>query len=768
MIATKFVCRLLFGSSLAVIAPALAFAQAPTAIPEKGDAAGTSEESQSNVLEEIIVTARRSEERLQNTPVAVTAFTAADLSSENLNNISAIQQQTPSLVVQPNPTSSMGSVIGIRGQLQNDQAPNVDQSVGIYVDDVYVGQTYGSLVDNYVDIDRVEVLRGPQGTLYGRNTTGGAFKIYNRLPTDRIEGEVRLGYGNYDRYEISGMVNLPIAEGVALRVVGSHVEDDGYGRNVTLDEPLNDKNLEFFRAALKIDAGPDTSVILRADYQRAETNGFLLNPLLLVYGSSTHIALSVERFGAAGTTPAALNAALAIWNEQIGGDPYETEYAISGGEVSELWGASLDLSHTLGNVTLQAITAYREIDNVAEYDLTPIVTRNHAIQDTRVKQFTQELRASGTAADGRLTFTGGLFYYLLKANDIGTNFLLPALNGPVFTIRTKSETESYAAYGQASYAIAESLRATVGLRYTKDKKTLTANNTLGAACALPPALLTGGVCSLTQDVDASNLSYTLGLDWSPTQDLLLYARTSRGFKGGGIPSRTTADPLSAEPFRPEQVTDYEIGFKSEWLGRKLRLNAAAYYADYTDIQRTVIIPGSAGGPSTTAVRNAAEATIKGVEVEMMAVPVPGLELGGALAYTDAKYQNFTDGLGISHASERFQNQPKWTLSLRAGYTIDLPFGSLRPEMEYFWRSSADLFPSGGAPVALRTEDSFDLVNARIALELNDPALTITVWARNLFDQRYDVARFDTVQSNGVLTTTPGEPRRIGVTLRAAF
>jgi iron complex outermembrane receptor protein len=493
-----------------------------------------------------------------------------------------------------------------------------------------------------------------------------------------------------------------------------------------------------------------------------------LNPLLLTFGSSTHVELSVERFGAAGTTLASLNAALAIWNAQVGGDPYTTEYALSGGEVSEVWGTSATVTQALGDITLQSISAYREIDNVAEYDLAPLVTRNHAIQDTRVRQFTQEFRGTGTALGGRLTYTGGFFYYALDANDVGANHLLPALNGPIFTIRTLSQTRSYAMYGQASYALLDSLRATVGLRYTNDDKSLTANNTLGLACALPPLLLTGGECRLTQQVRADNVSYTLGVDWTPTRDLLLYARTSRGFKGGGIPARTTADPLSAAPFRPEQVTDYELGFKSEWFGRRLRVNAAAYYADYTDIQRTIIIPGSAGGPSTTAVRNAAQATIKGGELEIMAVPVEGLEVGAAVAYVDAQYQNFTDGLGVSHATERFQNQPKWTVSLRAAYQVDLPIGSLRPEVDYFWRGSADLFPSGGAPVALRTQGSYDLVNARLALTLHNRDLTITIWSRNLFDQRYDVARFDTVQANGVLTTTPGEPRRFGVTLRAGF
>jgi Outer membrane receptor proteins, mostly Fe transport len=672
--------------------------------------------------------------------------------------------------VAPPPNGALSGIISIRGILSNEIAPNYDPSVGIYLDGVYVGNTVGALVDNFVDVQRVEILRGPQGTLYGRNTTGGAYNIYTQLPTTRLGGEVTLGLGNHQRRNLSGVINLPLGQGgAALRLVGSLLDDDGYGRDVGNDRPLADRNIKIVRGTLLVPLGADTELVARADWQKARSGGSIVNPVLLVPGGAGHFALALERFGPAGFTPEGLAAALAIWNEDVAGDRFSTQYVLPNGTSTKAWGGSITLTHDFGSASLKSISAYREIQSAVDYDFAPLALIAHPSERTRIKQLSQELQLDGKLADGRLQYVGGLFYYRQTFTDTAQIQLVPVLQAiPTTFFNDDGRTRSIAAYGQATFALTPSVNVTAGLRYTSEKKRLAVANFNGTACGLPPSLLTGGICFLDRSLSFDDFSHTFGIDWRPTDNVLLYAKRSRGFKSGGLPQRLTLDPQSAATFLPETVVTYEIGLKSEMLRNRLRFNAALYQSDYSNIQRSVVVPGFGGGPPTSVVQNAASARIKGFELEAAALPIKNLELAASVAYTDAHYRDFMDGLGNDLSGQAFQNQPKWTYSLTGAYEVPTSFGSVRGQLDWYWRSEADLFPNGAAPAIYRIADDYGLLNGRLAMNIASIDAEVALWGRNLLDKEYINLVFDLSDSLGTVISSPGGPRTYGLDFRIRF
>jgi iron complex outermembrane receptor protein len=721
-------------------------------------------------LSDIVVTARRFAENLQDTPVSVTALGGDDLREASISNLTDLQTRTPGLQVAPPPNGALSAIISIRGILSNEIAPNYDPSVGIYVDGVYVGNTVGALIDNFVDINRVEVLRGPQGTLYGRNTTGGAYNIYTEVPTARLGGELTAGVGNYDRRSLSGVLNLPLGQGgAALRLVGSFLDDDGYGRDVGNDRPLADRNIRILRGTLRVPLGPRTELLVRADWQKARSGGSIVNPVLLVPGGAAHVTLALERFGLAGLTPAGLAAALDIWNADAAGDRFTTQYILPDFTRTQGWGGSVTITHDLGFANLKSISAYRELESAVDYDFAPLALIAHPSERTRIHQLSQEFQLDGTVLDGRLRYVAGLFYYRQTYTDTAAIQLIPALGAiPTTFFNDNGRTSSAAGYGQATFALTPNLNITAGLRYTSEHKRLAVANFNGASCGLPPSLLTGGVCLLDRSLSFDDFSHTFGVDWRPTRGLMLYARRSRAFKSGGLPQRLTLDPQSAATFLPETVVTYELGLKSELSGNRLRFNAALYSSDYTNIQRSVVVPGFAGGPPTSVVQNAASARIQGFELEAAAIPVRNLELAASVAYTDANYRQFRDGLGRDLSGQAFQNQPKWTYSLTGAFNQPTSFGAARAELNWYWRSSADLFPNGAAPAIYRIAPSYGLLNGRLSVTLDSPNIELALWARNLLDRHYINLVFDLSDSLGTVISSPGAPRTFGVEARLRF
>jgi len=752
----------LTNSTLFATTAVLACVAAP-AFAQSGDPAIESAGPGSGLGAEIIVTARKTTETLQSTPIAVSAFSGEMLEDASIENIEDITQMTPSFQAAPAPNNSGTPLISIRGLLSNEFTANFDPSVGVYLDGVYAGTTIGGLINNFVDVDRVEILRGPQGTLYGRNSTGGAYNVYTKSPSDQVEGEVGTRFGNFDREELWGVLNLPVADVAAVRVVGSFIDNDGYGFDTRNDRPVADLNSKMLRGALKLTPGSNTEIIIRADWQKARSNGPLMKLAALRPGSTAHRELALELYGVENETT--LADALAYQQAHADGDPFETAYVQPTNDTNEIWGVSGTITHALGSFELKSITAYRDTKASSNAMRSPLAQVTFNEQFNGADQFTQELQLTGDLLDDRLRLVTGLYYFEQSGYETSNFNQVPNLGFvPVLYYDFDSKTKSYAAYGQATFSVTDTVDVTGGLRYTKEKKrVITRNRNLTTGeCVLPPILVPGPVCELDRGLTFSDVAYTFSIDWQAAPRVLLYGRTSNGFKSGGLPHRVSLDPQTSDPFLPEDVTDYELGLKSTFLDNRLRLNLAAYYTDYTNIQRTVLTPGfSPGSPPTTATKNAASAKIKGVEAELSAAPVDNLVLTGTMAYIDAHYSEFLS-LGVDQSDQLFQNIPEWTYSLSAAYTVPLDVGDLKGQVNWYWRDRADMFPAGGDLRPERIQEAYGLLSARLALELHEPDITIALWGKNLTDEVYFNAAFDNYATAGTVNQYIAEPRTYGV------
>ncbi|WP_340315834.1 TonB-dependent receptor [Rhizorhabdus argentea] len=805
-----------------------AYAQ-DAAAPETGRAGGLGDE--------IIVTARRTGESIQRTPVSVQAFSGETLARQGVSNLQDVQRSTTSLQVQTPNVSPAGLFLSMRGQVAAGTGSFDTSSVGVYLDDVFNGssQLSGGLL-NFDDLERVEVLKGPQGTLYGRNVTGGVVKFVTRKPSNDFEGQMKAGIGNYDRRHISGMINVPIVDGrLAVRVVGGLEDHSGYSYDVRSRRDLDDLHKWNVRASVKANPTDNLEIIVTGWYGKYRGNGpdtrvTYVQPGINTFSMNYIVAEGINGitaanlapliFGSAGGfTPAQQGAAAGLVlgalptvnqriQDQLNAPRNRAEqnplYPQSGR--AEARGAVLTVAQHFGTVELKSITAYdygsrSSFFNVGGGSSIPIYTNQQGSND----QFTQELQLNGTAMDNRLKFALGAYYLNSTLRDARRDssidgafplFLgqkgLGLTNGSTQTNRLK--VESKAVYGQATFGITDSINFTGGLRYTDESSQLryyaiqlpSLSNGLRTVCI--GAAPTNAATPLAQCEQESakfsnhNLSYTAGLDWSITPDILVYGKVSRGFKSGGVSAYTAAGaPFTT--YRPEVNVDYEAGFKSEFLDRRVRLNASYYHTDYSNIQRTTAFEVKPG-LIATATRNAADATIDGVEAELAVVPVEGLTLGGTFAYTKPKYGTYliaspTFPGGFRDASgQAFQGLAKYTYSVNAAYTISLKDADVTASVNWAHRSSAVLYVDDSQPSvlggpsasdAVNTQRGYGLLSASLSVELPKHNVTLSIWGKNVLNKRYYEAIISLVNSGvGSGWATFGAPATVGADVTFRF
>jgi iron complex outermembrane receptor protein len=785
--------------------------------------AAQGEDANSGQIDMIVVTARKTSENLQTTPVAVTAVSDIALDRAQINNVNQLQNIAPGLVVFPAVAQPGSAQFSLRGQGQNDGLIAVDQSVGAYVDGVYVARSSGALF-NFVDIERVEVLRGPQGTLFGRNTTGGSVNVITKAPTNEFEGMVRGRYGNYNAFEATGVVNIPIAgSNGGLRLVAQHTQHEGYGRNVQFNRDLGGDNTEFVRGTFKVANADDTfSVTVQGDYTDRKTggemvglkrftptgtNGFLVG---VCNGSPVGPASALRPLcpvqTAAGDSLA--NYAVDVIGKDNFYDFYNSMPGIYGN--AQTGGASATLNWDLNDdVAVKSISAWRKIntDSLSDNDGTPYVfTGGLASIDGNFidqTQFSQELQLSGKAFENKLSYIFGAFFFREKGLDRSKSYAVFPLSPALSYVDADVINKSYAVYGQATYNLTDTVRFTGGLRYTWDKRSIvrrnraeTPGNSGNFTCSMVANTLdatgftvtNGSVCQVTSNADYSYLSYTAGLDWQATSDLFFYAKTSRAYRAGGFNTRAVTGGSSVS-FDPERVTDYEVGAKVDFLDRRARFNVAAFYTDYSNVQRNVpvVVPGST--TLTSGVQNAAAATIKGLEAELTVKPVNGLTLGASVTLLDPKFDSFTlpvttrsGGTAIADASNTpYTLTPKTSFLLSADYEVPASFGSVNFHVDYAYRGK--YFSQGplaypGVAGANGYDPSFGFVNpgtsvipaygilnGQIAVKLNDPNVEVAVYGRNILQKKYFMrllALEDTAL--GFTSYLPGDPRTYGVTV----
>ncbi|MFM7348593.1 MAG: TonB-dependent receptor [Erythrobacter sp.] len=597
---------------------------------------------------EIVVTARRREERLIDVPVAVTAFDQADLQRVQAIDLSGLQAAAPNLNLVQGRGSAASANIFIRGLGQPDALQTFDPAVGIYVDGVYLSRIQGALLGLF-DVERIEVLRGPQGTLYGKNTTGGAISIVSRKPDlDTLKASASALYGRFDQIVLNGYLSAPIVtDKVALSLAGQYDKRDGIVTDPRTGRKYNDRDSLTFRGILRIQPTERLEIIASGDYNRqrnALTLGYPTAPLL-----RTNLALGPQQLVAA---------------QPYGRYDYRASTSFTGNEGQKLdhWGVNLTANLELTDaITLTSITAWRKL----EPDLFIDIDASQAqLGDVFVgidqRQFSQELQLKW---DNASNFRGvfGLFYLnenirsnqLAFANDLFAFGALPLTF--LRTINDEQNTKSYAAFGQATYDFTDRFSVTAGLRYTKEKRRYdrftTTSSTLAALNNLTfrfPGNLPAPL-NLDNDISFDAWTPSLTLSYKPGTNSQIYASASRGFKSGGFNGRANGladltlvvngQSQLVTSFAPETVWTYETGAKASFLGGAVYLAANVFYSDFKNFQARV----GGGAVGVFPVLNAGRMSIWGAEVEAVVKPTKAWTIRSSLGYLDAQYDEFNDG-----------------------------------------------------------------------------------------------------------------------------
>ena len=671
---------------------------------------------------EIVVTARRREESLQDVPIAVTAISGDVLDQQGAIDITALQKQTPSLTMQVARGSNSTLIGFIRGIGQQDPLWGFEPGVGIYVDDVYIARPQGAVLDIF-DVDRIEVLRGPQGTLYGRNTIGGAVKYVTKKLGHEFSGKVKASYGSYDQIDLIGQVTVPLGDSFSIGGAVARYKRDGFGTNLTTGAEHYDKDVIAARVSAEFDNSNGVFLRLAGDYTDDKSN-------------ARHGHREVGNGGLAAFEPTE--------------DVYDTRAGLGDKNRVKTKGVSLtgqfELSDTL---TFKSISAYRKgkTNTLIDFDNTaaPILDIPAFYKDD---QFSQELQLlyEGDSLQGVF----GLYY--LDANASGAfDTIVGAANLTILT-SGKVKTKSYAAFADFNYDISDKLKLSVGGRYTSDKRTGTVyrqnftgikSPLFGNSAAEPGLIRTNYTNSRTDDQFTPRVS----LSYLPSDNLTLYASYGKGFKSGGFDMRGDAvfTPDTVNGYAPEKVDAYEAGLKGAFLDRTLFINAAAFYSDYKDQQITTQIPYA---PPLTGIAsfvdNVGKSKIKGFELETRIVPSRNFSVVATFSYIDAKFKEFitydpitATYIDVSDQRE-FQNTPKFTFSFAPTWSTDLAGGrfSITPSVSH--RSAYHQFETANA---LLDENGYELVDASASWTSANESFRLSVHGRNLTNTRYKIGGY---------------------------
>lgn len=738
-------------------------------------------------IEDIVVTARRREESLQDTPISIAAVSGKALEARGIITVTDIGDFTANVKFNasaPVSASNSTAAIFIRGIGQNNWEISADPGVGLYLDGVYISRGVGNVLDA-LNIERIEVLRGPQGTLFGRNTIGGAVSVVTRKPGNTFKVDAEVTTGSFNRLQIKGSVDIPVAEGVYTNLSGFYHRRDGYVKGVLPDAPdLGDTDALAGRLAVRLEPSDTVKIDLALDGTRNREESA---PNVLIATDESAPAAQVYNAlysGAPGVCANPTNAARLsdprCFNNQWVLGPYrhagtfKTNLPLfdnlgpnryQSASHMDIWGASGTIEWEISPaLTAKSITAYRKVKGFwfRDSDHSPVsITQTKSRWDQ--EQFSQELQLSGTSLDGDLKWLLGAYYSREtgKANDLVQLVDVVFLSGGIIKGR------SLAGFGQATYEITQGLNLTAGVRWTEDRKTFgNADQYLIEAGFLTGAPLNPDGSGLQ---DGDPLMGPRGMEreikdraWTPMVNLsyrwsdewLTYASYSKGFKGGGF-SQRIFPPLDFIPaFKPEKSTTYEVGFKSDLFDRRLRVNGAAFKNDYSNLQVAVNDPTLGFAPIA---QNAAKALIKGFELELQARPVTGLNIDASLGYLDAKYTDVqlrAVNAGVNKDS-KLQNAPEWTLSAGIAYDFDLgSAGRLTPRVDWSYRS---LVYNDAVNTPILAQAGYHMVNAAINYQSADARWGLSLGVKNLTKELYiNSGYIDTF--SGLTEALYGRPR----------
>ncbi|RVT93455.1 TonB-dependent receptor domain-containing protein [Sphingomonas crocodyli] len=673
---------------------------------------------------DIVVTAQRRDEQLQKVPVAVTVLSTADLENQRVNTIQDVARVTPGLTMAA--FSYQAPNISVRGANNSFSQIGVDRPVAIMLDDVFISRPSGAVFNLY-DLASVQVLRGPQGTLFGRNVTGGAIVLTTRKPSfTKPEYSASVGYANYNQIEANGLVSVPVSDDVAVKVVASHMSHGGYGYDQVSQRKQDDLDSTSFRGQLRARSG-DFETLFIADYARDDNNGRTLSSLAA--GSTGNPRISVlgvdQRF-----------------RRRTGGISNTTTWTIP---------------DDMGVVT--ATTAYRELKSrerlsTAGASFRFLTAGSQGINDdtAHVKDFSEEVRYTSpkwTWGD----FIAGVYYLHNDAEQVLRVTSLAARTGIVSgntTANQATTVNSISGYVDGNINLPGNFKLTLGGRYTHDVK----KASVDFINALAPA----------RNFSTGKLSRTFNqftpravLSWNVDENTLVYANYSRGFTSGGFATTNTTLAAVAQGFQPEKVTNYEAGLKSAFFDRRVTLNVAAFKMDFKNKQEFVFNSLTGIGNIT----NAAQAKSKGVEVELGLHPINGLDINLNYGALRSRYQEFVVPGLLNYTGNSLAYSPRNKASATVHYEHLIEgFGYVSTNASYMWTGTYTI----SASTTQLAVQSFDLTNAGLAYETPDRRYRLAFWVKNLFDKDYEL----NATTTGTLAQWYGPPRTYGATASVKF
>ena len=765
-----YVLRGLLASATMILLPTVANAQSAAqtsaeAAQQPAAPAATTAPNAEKSDQEIVVTARRTEENIQRVPSAISAFNERSLDRIQATDTTGLQGAVPNLNIVQGRGSSNATNIFIRGIGQPDALQTFDPAVGVYVDDVYFSRIRGNQLE-LLDLERIEVLRGPQGTLYGKNTIGGAIKFVSRKPGQQFRANGSIALGSYDQLDFKGAISGPLSNSLAAGIAVMRSVRDGYVRDDFRRTRYNDRDSIGGRAALAFTPSTKVRLDLTADYSHDDAAlqvGRPVNNLITASGTVLLVSKPVGsgRYDWTGrTTP---------------GFPNSTKLTH--------WGSAATLAVDLTDaLTFKSITAYRNLktDDYVDIDATQYQVGDVFV-GVRQHQTSQEFQLAYSGE--KLSGVAGLYYLDERvkshqeayANDfLGFRFLN---SGFLRTVDDSLKTRSYAAYANASYEVVPDVRLSAGIRFTRETKNYF--RTTSTFFKLLPAFNSTYAFAPPQG-KWSDTSPMASIDWQATPGLMLYARVAKGFKSGGFNGRANSASESTK-YEPESVLSYEAGFKSR-IANQLTLNGTVFTSDYKNFQARV--SGIDDDPITgiptakLSVLNAGKLRISGAELEAAWTPLTGLLLDGQLGYLNARYKDFADARFTSTGGSRaFQTPafaPKWTLRLGGQYAFDLGgSGSITLGAQTRYKSRTALavdntLTNSRTIVEGLFQDGYWLHDARIVYETAGKHFEFGLYGNNLSDRAYktDAQEFSSV--GNIRTVYYGAPRTFSLRFTARY
>jgi iron complex outermembrane recepter protein len=720
-------------------------------------------------LQEIVVTAQRVQTSLQETPVSITQFSSEALKERGISSLLEISAFTPNLQVGSR-SGSAGNQGGyaIRGVGVN--ATGSSPSVGIYIDDVYFPSGSGNLLSLF-DVERVEVLRGPQGTLFGRNTIGGAIQYITVRPnTEDVSGFVEGTGGNFGRVDLSGALNVPLGDTVALRLSLASRERDGYVHDIYSNVDRGSDDTKQGRLQLRWTPTDNLSIDVKAEAVQQETNGRAVTvinvfPTAFLVGLATRHPVPAFRE----TRPydssliSTSDYSLPGFNQP---EFFNFDYAVGQATIAYQFNDSL---------TLTSISAYSnsERDSAQDVDNVPI----NIIAVTNLDEidlFTQELRLTGSS--DRFNWSTGLYYYDEERTASGTANIGNAPTAP-FGVANEIISEAWAIYAQGTYDFTDRWSGTLGARYSSEKIDARATQPYVVNPPIP------GFNTQPSDSDTyTDTSPYVGVNFQVTPDVMTYAKASKGFRAGGF--NFSNPPTGLLPFRQEESWTYELGARMEFMDNRLRVNPTLFYNDWTDIQFNALAP-----PANIFTKNAGDATIKGAELEMQFAATDRWLLDGSVSYLDGEYTRVDSDVTIAKLypngsfnppplpgatvdvvdltlEDDLQQAPEWKYTAGVRYALPLSNqGQIVANANYAW---VDKVRSAVTRTNFVTLPSYSLLNAQVQYIAPDNRWSLAVFGTNLTDEYYRIGGINFINGPGSVEVDPARPAEYGATVRFNF